>query len=230
MPAPRYSYEAINQLAQGDTGHFVFLDSWTISLLDSMLSQNMPLWFWMNEQHPLSEAEIDDLDNRLATAGGQLMQSMVGLIMPVCTDALPEGTLLCDGSTHLRSDYPNLYDAIAPGLRIDADSFIAPDLRDRFILGAGPDNPAYNIGGSATVTQTVDQMPSHIHTSPPHAHSESAAAPSTVTVGLELPVPAAIPAGSVTGATAVSIDAAGGGQPMDIMPPFYALKYVVVAL
>ncbi len=230
MSTPRYSYEAINNLALSDTGHFVFLDAWSISLLDSMLSQNMPLYFWMNDQNPLSEAEIDDLDNRLATAGGQLMQSMVGLIIPVCTGDLPEGTLLCDGSTHLRSDYPNLYDAIDPGLRIDADSFITPDLRDRFVLGAGPDHAAYTSGGSATITQTVDQMPAHIHTSPPHSHSESAAAPSTVTIGLEVPVPAAVPAGSFTGATAVSIDSAGGGEPMDITPPFYALKYVVVAL
>jgi len=230
MNAPIYSFDALNTLALSDTGHFVFLDAWSISALASIFAQAMPLYFWTNNQFPLDQSQIDDLENKLATAGGQLMQPLVGLIMPVCTDALPQGTLLCDGSTYLRSDYPNLYDAIAPGLRIDADSFIVPDLRDRFVLGAGPDNPAYNIGGSATVTQTVDQMPSHIHTSPPHSHTESAAAPSTVTVGLELPVPAAIPAGSVTGATAVSIDAAGGGQPMDIMPPFYALKYVVVAL
>jgi len=230
MNAPRYSFEAINNLALSDTGHFVFLDAWSISLLLSMLSQNMPLWFWTNNQFPLSEAEINDLEHRLANAGGRLMQPLVGLIMPVCTEALPEGTLLCDGSTYLRSDYPNLYDAIAAGYRIDADSFIVPDLRDRFILGAGPDHAAGASGGSATVTQTVDQMPAHIHTSPPHSHSESAAAPSTVTIGLEVPVPAAVPAASFTGATAVSIDSAGGGQPMDIMPPFAALRYVVVAL
>ena len=158
------------------------------------------------------------------------MHPLVGLIIPVCTEDTPEGCLLCDGSTYLRADYPNLYDAIDPGLRIDADSFIVPDLRDRFVLSAGPDHAAYSTGGSFEHTQTVAEMPAHIHTSPPHSHSESAAAPSTVTVGLELPVPAAVPAGSFTGATAVTIDSAGGGGAMDITPPFYALKYVVVAL
>lgn len=230
MPTPRYSFEAINQLALGDTGHFVFLDSWSISLLGSMLSQNMPLWFWMNEQNPLTEAEIDDLDNRLATAGGQLMQSLVGMIFPCATAAAPIGTLLCDGSTYLRSDYPNLYDALDAVYIVDADSFTVPDLQDRFVMGSSAAAPIGSVGGSATVTQTVDQMPAHVHTSPPHSHTEVTATPTIVSVGLEPPVPAAIPGAGLTGATAVSIDSAGGGEPMTITPPFVALRYVVVAL
>lgn len=230
MNAPRYSFEALNTLALSDTGHFVFLDAWSISALTSILAQAMPLYFWTNNQFPLDQAQIDDLENRLATAGGQLMHPLVGLIIPVCTEDLPEGTLLCDGSTYQRADYPNLYDAIAIGLHIDADSFAVPDLRDRFILGAGPDHAAYTNGGSFEHTQTLSELAPHSHTSPPHSHTESAAVPSTVTIGLEVPVPAAVPAGSVTGATAVSIDSAGGGDAMDITPPFYALKYVVVAL
>jgi microcystin-dependent protein len=230
MGSPRYSYSAINALASGDTGHFVYLDAWSISLLDSMLSQERPLYLWMNDQNPLSESEIDDLDNKLSKAQGQLMQPLVGLIMPICTGDIPQGTLLCDGSIYQRADYPNLYDAIDPGYRIDADSFTVPDLRDRFVLGAGPDHAPASTGGNPTITQTVDQMPPHSHTSPPHSHTESAAAPTSVTIGLEIPVPAAVPAGSVTGATAVTIDSTGGGQPMDIMPPFVTLRYVVVAL
>jgi len=230
MPAPRYSYQAINQLALGDTGHFVFLDSWSISLLGSMLSQNMPLWFWMNEQNPLTESEIDDLDNRLATAGGQLMQSLVGLIMPICTDELPGGTLLCDGSVHQRADYPNLYDAIAPGYHIDADSFAVPDMRDRFVMGAGPDHAAYSTGGSFSHTQTEDELAPHAHTTLPHTHTEGIALPAIVTVGLELPTPAAVPGAGITGPADVTVNSAGGGQPMDITPRFIALRYVVVAL
>lgn len=230
MSAPRYSYEAINALASRDTGHFVYLDAWSISLLDSMLSQERPLYLWMNDQNPLSESEIDDLDNRLSTAQGQLMRPLVGLIVPVCTSDLPQGTLLCDGSTHARADYPNLYDALDSVFHVDADHFVTPDLRDKFVLGAGPTHAAYSTGGSFEHTQTIAEMPAHSHTSPPHSHTESAAAPSTVTIGLEVPVPAAVPAGSVTGATAVSIDSTGGGDAMDITPPFYALRYVVVAL
>jgi len=230
MNAPRYSYSAINTLALGDTGHFVYLDAWSISLLSSMLSQNMPLWFWTNNQFPLTEAEIDDLEARLAAAGGQLMQSLVGMVMPICTEELPEGTLLCDGTTYLRADYPNLYSAIASGFIVDADSFTVPDLRERFVLGAGMSYPVGQTGGSNEITQTIDQMPIHSHTSPPHSHTEITATPTIVSVGLEPPVPAAVPGAGATGLTAVSIDSAGGGEPMTITPPYIALRYVVVAL
>jgi len=230
MNAPRYSYSAINTLALSDTGHFVYLDSWSISLLASMLSQNMPLWFWTNNQFPLTESEIDDLEAKLAAAGGQLMQSLVGLIMPITTFDLPIGTLLCDGSTHLRADYPNLYDALDPVFILDPDSFLVPDMRDRFIMGASASASEGTTGGASEITQTIGQMPTHSHTSPPHAHTEVTATPTIVSVGLEPPVPAAVPGAGVTGSTSVSIDSTGGGEPMTITPPYIALRYVVVAL
>lgn len=229
MATPRYSYQAINQLALGDTGHFVFLDAWTCSLLDSMLSQNRALWFWANDQNPLDQAEIDDLDNKLSTAQGQLMQSLVGLIMPVCTADLPEGTLLCDGSTYARADYPNLYDALDPAYQIDADNFTVPDMTDRFVVGPGT-HATNATGGSFSHVQSVGEMAAHSHSSAPHTHTEITATPTAVTIGLEVPVPAALPGVGITGAATVSISTEGNSDPMDITPPFIALRFVVVAL
>lgn len=229
MP-PFYNYSAINALSNGDTGHFIFLDSWSISLLGSMLSQGMPLHFWMNDQYPLSQSEIDDLENKLATAGGQLMQSMVGLIMPICSQSIPTGMLLCDGSTYLRVDYPNLYDALDLFYIIDDYSFRVPDMSDRFVLGAGNVIGRNDTGGSFGHTQTIGEMPTHTHTSPPHAHSEVASVPTIINGGLEAPASAATPTAATTGFTAATIDAAGGGQEMDVTNPYIALRYVVVAL
>lgn len=230
MSTPRYSYDALNGLSSGDTGHFVFLDSWTIGLLSSMLSQERPFYFWMNDQNPLSESEIDDLDNKLSTAQGQLMQTIVGLIMPICTATLPQGTLLCDGSTYQRADYPNLYDALDTFYHLNADEFSVPDLSDRFVLGAGTGHSVNTSGGSFEHTQTEAELAPHSHTSPPHAHSEIAAAPTIVNGGLEAPASSASPFTTTTGLTSVSIDSTGGGSPMDITPPYVALRYVVVAL
>jgi len=241
---PRYSYDAINDLALSDTGHFVYLDSWSISLIGSMLSQERPIYLWANEQNPLSDSEIDDLDNKLSTAQGQIMQSMVGLVLPIITQTAPTGTLVCDGSTYLRVDYPNLYAAIDPGLHIDANSFIVPDLRDRFILGSSATNAPFSSGGSFDHIQTISEMASHAHTTAdhthsdtPHSHAEGIALPSAILVGVGLPAPSAIPGIGVTGLASVGIIAAnvtvnneGSSDPMDITPPFYALKYVVVAL
>lgn len=194
-----------------------------------MLSQNRALWFWANDQNPLDQSEIDDLDNKLSTAQGQLMQMLVGFIMPVCTAALPEGTLLCDGATYARADYPNLYDALDAAYIVDADTFVVPDLQDRFVMGAGT-HTVNSTGGSFSHTQTTGELAAHSHSSAPHSHSEITATPIFVTVGLEVPVPAAVPGVGITGATTVSISTEGSGEPMDITPPFLALRYVVVAL
>lgn len=54
--------------------------------------------------------------------------------------AIPTGWLLCDGSNN------------------------TPDLRDRFIVGAGSSYSVGATGGEATHTLTVAEIPSHSHT------------------------------------------------------------------
>lgn len=39
----------------------------------------------------------------------------------------PAGTLLCDGSSHLRTDYPDLYATIDTSYHVDADHFLTPN-------------------------------------------------------------------------------------------------------
>lgn len=230
MNTPLYSFEALNTLALSDTGHFVYLDAWSISALASIFAQAMPLYFWMNNQNPLDETQVDDLMAKQAKTLGQLMHPIVGLIMPVCTASLPDGTLLCDGATYSRSDYPNLYDALDTFYHIDADSFNVPDLRGKFVLGPDTSHPVNTDGGSFEHTQTLSELAAHSHTSPPHTHTEVTAIGTVVSIGLEPPVPAALPSAGLTGATSVSIDSAGSSAPMNITPPFVALRYVVVAL
>ena len=44
-------------------------------------------------------------------------------------------------------------------------------IKDKFILSAGDTYNNNDIGGSATVTLTINQIPSHTHTGPSHTHS-----------------------------------------------------------
>jgi microcystin-dependent protein len=95
---------------------------------------------------------------------------MIGAIVAVTTAAAPDGTLLCDGSVHSRTDYPHLYAALPSALIVDANTFRTPDLRDRFIVGAG-ERALHDTGGAASVTLTVEQLPEHSHTTEPHFHT-----------------------------------------------------------
>jgi len=226
---PRYSYAAMNQLALNDTGHFVFLSAWQYVTCLSILEQSSPVYLWADDQNPLTPSEIDDLQDQLAEIQVQLMTPLTGLIMPICTQAIPAGMLLCDGTIYQRADYPNLYATIDLAYIIDADSFMVPDLRDKFVMSSGPLHPDGSTGGSATHTMTIDELVPHSHTNAPHTHTEITATGTIVSVGLEPPVPAAVPSAGVTGATSIAIDNTGGGQPMDILPPFAALRYAVVA-
>jgi microcystin-dependent protein len=63
--------------------------------------------------------------------------------------SIPAGWLLCDGTSS------------------------TPDLRDRFIVGAGSTYAVNATGGANTVTLTTDQIPSHTHTGSGTSSGES---------------------------------------------------------
>ena len=66
-------------------------------------------------------------------------QIPTGVILPFGGSTVPEGYLLCNGSAISRSTYAQLFDAIGTiyGAGDGETTFNLPDLRDRFIEGAG---------------------------------------------------------------------------------------------
>lgn len=225
-----FSYDALNALSSDDAGRFVFLGAWQYNAFLSILDQVTPLYWWMDDQNPLLPSEQDDLQAKLAQCEYQMMNNLVGMVYPILTAAAPSGTLLCDGSTYARSDYPLLYAALDPAFIVDGDTFRVPDLRGQFVRGADMSNPPGANGGEAEHTQTIDEMPLHGHSTDPHAHSEVVAVSALINGGLEAPASAAIPAPGTTGLATVTVHQTGGGNPFPIIPPFTALNYVVVAL
>lgn len=74
-------------------------------------------------------------------------------------DDIPDGWALCDGTNG------------------------TPDLRDKFIVGAGNDYEVGDTGGEATVTLTLDQIPEHSHSGTTDATGDHTHEGSTNTAG-----------------------------------------------
>jgi microcystin-dependent protein len=91
-----------------------------------------------------------------------------------------------------------------------------PDLRNRFIVGAGSSYSTGNTGGNNTVILSIDQMPNHTHgltlgggsSGPRDAISVDAAIAAWHSYGPE------------------STDASGSSNAHENRPPYYALVYI----
>lgn len=156
---------------------------------------------------------------------------MIGLIYPTMAENTPENSLACDGSTHNRIDYPDLYALLDPAFIIDADTFVTPDMRSRVALGAGQasglsDYAVGELGGFETHTLSIGEMPSHTHTDVPHTHAEGIAVPSAAQVGLGI---ASVVSVGITGPSSVTINPSGGDGSHNNIQPYIALKWCVIA-
>lgn len=154
---------------------------------------------------------------------------MLGTIFPYVTALPPDGSLACDGATHLRVDYPDLYSMLDAVFIIDADSFFVPDLRDRVVVGAGATYVTNDAAGVNNVALSVAELAAHSHLDLGHTHVEGIALPSVAPVLVGLPVPSAIPGVGVTGLGFANIQNAGSGIAHENRQPFRALPMAILA-
>lgn len=154
--------------------------------------------------------------------------SMLGVIVPVYTELVPTTMLLCDGTVYNRVDYPELWELLPSGGK-SATAFTVPDLREKFLLGASNDYLVSSVGGAFDVTLTALEMPSHSHGNLPHSHAEGIAVPAVGEIGPGVPFPYAIAGAGSTAPSTITIQDAGGDQPHENMPPYYALRFCIIA-
>ncbi|MBY0244190.1 MAG: hypothetical protein K2Q03_01925, partial [Sphingobacteriaceae bacterium] len=109
-----------------------------------------------------------------------------------------------------------------------------PDLRDRFIVGAGSAYGVGAVGGAATHRLTESEMPIHYH----HMFAETASKNNTTTgdvtpddnVAFALETTSQYAYAmkrSYLSPTAGRTAIAGGSQPHNNLPPYYALAYII---
>lgn len=166
----------------------------------------------------VSQAEFAKLDGLTATTAelnllsGQTSLVPAGVIVMWSGSiaSIPSGWFLCDGTNG------------------------TPDLRNRFVVGAGDTYAVDATGGADSVTLTEAQMPSHTHTAtvtdPGHSHTVSGATAQnngggTIAAGRSNTVTTSV---ETTGIT-VANSSRGGNQPHENRPPYYALAYIMKA-
>ena len=82
-------------------------------------------------------------------------------------------------------------------------------IEGRFIMGASDTYPAGSTGGSATHTQTVDEIAPHNHTYSGYNKSDNGTA--------------YLSSGNTAWEYSIYTSTVGGGQPMNILNPYYSM-------
>ena len=109
--------------------------------------------------------------------GGSSNGIPIGTIMQYAGFTAPQGYLLCEGQALSKTDYAELYAIIGNYFGGTETEFYLPDLRERVPVGRNSAKTDYALGetgGTATVTLTIEQMPSHTHIQNSHNHTQSA--------------------------------------------------------
>lgn len=209
----------------------VYLTKEESALIKSALFAIGYRYSWQNDNGaPLTDEQFNTLDHRIGAIYDKIYGGfMIGSIIAMMTENIPENMLPCDGQSYSKADYPVLYDRIASEFIVDANNFSTPDLRSKFILGASLTYPMNDTGGSDEIALTVDNLPSHTHTNSPHTHTEITSVPTIINGGLEAPANSSTPSTGVTGASSIVIDNTGGDIPLSHLPPYLALRYAIIA-
>jgi microcystin-dependent protein len=133
--------------------------------------------------------DLDDIDAAVRAA------VPAGAILMWPSSVTPAGYLPCDGRTLPRASYAALWafaqaslaaGESAFGAGDGATTFTIPDLRDRFVVGAGSGYATASVGGAATQTTSVTvqphaltatEIPGHTHPVSDTGHSHTVSDP-----------------------------------------------------
>ena len=162
-------------------------------------------------------AKVDDVDYNtqwVDQTGGEAVEQAEYLVKaPIGTiviwsgemTAIPDGWVICDGTNG------------------------TPDLRDRFVLGAGNQYSVGNKAGAREVTLTVDNIPAHSHVEQfvnptTNEHREYSEPDTTQSTNSDV---LATTTGKVYAGHYVKTKLTGNNRAFEIMPPYYALCYIM---
>ena len=164
------------------------------------------------------------------------MDFYLGQIFMFAGTFAPRGSAFCDGQILPISTNTALFSLLGTTYGGNGvTTFALPDLRGRVPMGAGsgPGLTPRTLGersGAETITLTVNQLPSHTHTATLNVSTAAATATSpsgNVLAAAEREVYAPSASMVAASASAVTVQAAGGGQPVSVMQPYLVISFCI---
>jgi len=147
---------------------------------------------------------------------------VIGEVISYAGDTSPNANwLLCDGSSVLRSDWPDLFAVVGTAYgSVDGTHFNLPDLQGRAAIGQGSGSgltprAVGDLGGEETHVLTIGELAAHVHSTGNSALLGTSVPPPLDALGPN-------PFSAVTGST-------GNDDPHNNMQPFLTISYLIVA-
>lgn len=188
--------------------------------------------------------QLQELQNQLLTLQNALtvastISAPSGAVLSYAGATAPTGWVLCDGSSLLRSAYPNLFAAIGTTWgSADAFHFTVPDLRGRTPIGAGTGSGLTTrtlaaTGGEETHVLVTAELAAHNHgvTDPGHQHTAlghiflpNGTAPAWTATSTNL---GGSNENTNTATTGISTQNAGSGTAHNNMQPFTVVNWII---
>lgn len=170
------------------------------------------------------------------------MDEYLGIVKLFAGTFAPKGWAFCDGSLININQNTALFSILGTTYGGNGTTnFALPDLRSRVPVGAGngPGQPPVvpgQMAGSASVTMTTAQLPAHSHaqmvstqygTGLPNNTQILAVPEGTTANGESVTIQAFGPVSGLTTLAPNSIGPTGNNQPLDIMPPYTGMNYII---
>lgn len=186
-----------------------------------------------NRNEPLTQAQIDQLQSDTDRAYSEVMKP-IDLAIPIPYAGkfpLEPYFLEADGSTHLKIDYPALWEALNPSFKTLTD-FTLPDMRGLVVMGSSPTYPNLSTGGEYEHTLSEAELASHSHTDFGHSHSTGNSIVSAAAPPIPPPVPVLAPnlIPASTGIASANLSNTGSDSPHNNIQPYIALTWVFYAV
>ncbi|MFD2942383.1 phage tail protein [Flavobacterium notoginsengisoli] len=173
------------------------------------------------------------------------MEGYLGEVRMFGGNFAPQGWMFCQGQSLGLNDYQALYVLLGTTFGGDGiNNFNIPDLQGRIPLGTGTGPGLQNIvlgqiGGTESVTMSVNQMPGHTHVATAgsisiptyNAPGNSASPTGNVLAGSDTAYTAEATDGTLKPVTStVTIGGTGGSQPFNIIQPTLTTNYIICVM